>query len=451
MDWKNFASIQNELKITDSLDVRFLKLKLKEFERKKLIERKEISEETHYKCTNNDLLDKTEIININSPKVILKKKEEKPLISKKKDINHTETSKNSAQHNVSDGEKTQELAKNKLPYCFECGINFKSKSELKQHQKANDHLFMKEFIALLQRHYSNTDLHKESISVIQNLKLKRQKTKISSLHRIFIKKIKETGNEEANLDLHKLLVKYYPKYLEMLGDIYVECEDYTNAIIVYKKAMSFTRNKSIIQSKLAPLHFKMGDQENVIALIKKIIPSGSYMSQVRLDLQIKRDWKRLKSGLISQNEKTPNIPKEILNEKLKMFEQCEMQYLFWYLNCPTTQNEVSILNRFMRSVNAKFIHEIDSVIHYRTFDKKNDTSIHIKAIRKDWGFAINIHRDLFKHQHTIFDKNCLKFLSKLYIFLAKKKGGHRFILPRQEKNFQSYLGRRFTKNMKFKH
>ena len=65
MDWKNLARIQKELKITESLDVRFLKLKLKEFERKNLIECKEISEETHYKCPN-DLLYKKEIKRINS-------------------------------------------------------------------------------------------------------------------------------------------------------------------------------------------------------------------------------------------------------------------------------------------------------------------------------------------------------------------------------------------------
>ncbi len=434
-----------------------MRIKIKEFERKQLIQHKEISGKKCYR-----ILEKEKIRNEKEAKkieaksnLVLKKKEDEPyLVLEKREVKHNEVLENSVQRDESVGEKTQEMVINEFYYCSVCDKKFKSNSEQKKHQKVKDHLFMNELLAILLKHYGNADIHRDSISFVQNLKSKSQKREKSILHRVLKEKIKETDNKEANFDLHKLLVKYNPensKFLEMLGDIYVESEDYKNAIVIYKEAMIFTSKKSFIQSKLSPLYFKMGDQENLIASIKKIIPSGPKMSQARLDSKINRDWKRLKSDLMSQNKKTPRIPKEILDEKLKKFEQCEMQYLFWYLDCPPTQNDVAILNKFMRIVKAKYIHEINSVIHYRTFDKKDDTSIHIKAMRKDWGFAINIHRDLFKHQHAIFDKKCLELLSKLYIFLKKKKGGHRFILPRQEKNFQSYLGNRFYKIYKYKH
>jgi len=359
----------------------------------------------------------------------------------------------SAKHHISNDGRTKEKVKKVLYFCSDCNSKLKSNSELERHKKEKVHLLVNELMALLLKHFGNTDVHKDAISFIQNLKSKRQKREKSILPQVIEEMVIETGQKDAILDLYILLVKFNPgnsKYLDLLGNIYAEYDDYKNAIATYKKAMKLTKNKSFIQSKLLTLYFKTEDQENVTAAISKIIPSRPYVNQARLDLKIKKDWKRLKSELISQNEKKPNIPEKILNEKLRKFERCEKQYLFWYLNHPSTQKEVAVLNRFINTIKAKFMHEIDSVIHYRTFVEKNNTSIHIKAIRRDWGFAIKIHRDLFKHQHAIFDKKCLEVLSKLYIFLTKKKGGDRFILPRQEKNFQSFLGNRFNKNFKYK-
>ena len=92
---------------------------------------------------------------------------------------------------------------------------------------------------------------------------------------------------------------------------------------------------------------------------------------------------------------------------------------------------------------AKFIKENNSIIHYRKFFEDN-SSLHIHLRKKPWGFAFNAHMDLFIHRVAIFDKITLKFLSKLYVFL-KNKGGARFLLPRQEKAFQSFLGKNFPR------
>lgn len=96
-DWKNLTRIQHDLQIKDSLDIKFLNLKLKEFERKKLIKCKDISGEKHYKYINDlqELEKKKEIfIKKSSPpkkKSIPKKKPalKKQLLSKKKTLENT--------------------------------------------------------------------------------------------------------------------------------------------------------------------------------------------------------------------------------------------------------------------------------------------------------------------------------------------------------------------------
>ena len=464
MDWKNLTRIQNDLKITDNLDIRFLKVKLKEFERKKLVECKDISEEKHYKCIN-DLqgLEKKEILTKKRPTSKKKSVPKKRPLSKEQLVPIKKTSENtnkislkqhnSAKHTILVGEKEQLVDNKEHLFCGACNKKLKSNSEFKNHQKTKDHLYNTELIALMQKHYGNIDIYKDSISYIKTLNSKRLKQDKTILIRNIISRIEETGDKKMILDLYKLGIKFNrgnSRDIEYIGDLYAELEDYKNAILTYKKALAKTNRKSLIQSKLRGLYFKIGDHENAFKSIKHIAPVGPHKSQTKFDSLIKRDWNRLKSEIISKKMKLPVIPKEVLDDKIKEFKQCDRQYIFWYLNAPSTSNELAILKRYMNKINAKFMHEIDSILHYRIFYNDNSTSIHIKAIKKDWGIIINMHRDLFKHQHTIFDQTCLELLSKLYLFLKKKRRGNRFLLPRQEKRFQSYLGYRFNEKVKYR-
>jgi len=94
-NWKNLTSIQNDLEIKDNLDIRFLKVKLKEFERKKLVECKDISGEKYYKCIN-DLqdLEKKEVLPKKRPTSKKKSVPKKRPTSKMKSVPIEETLKN---------------------------------------------------------------------------------------------------------------------------------------------------------------------------------------------------------------------------------------------------------------------------------------------------------------------------------------------------------------------
>ena len=58
-NWRNFAEIQKELKIDDMLDKRYLKLKLKELVRKKLIESKKLAGNICYKKVESSQIKKS--------------------------------------------------------------------------------------------------------------------------------------------------------------------------------------------------------------------------------------------------------------------------------------------------------------------------------------------------------------------------------------------------------
>ena len=338
-------------------------------------------------------------------------------------------------------------------FCSACNRRIKSNSDLKKHQKTEEHLFNTDLVALLLKNYGNMEIYDDSINYLKNIKSEPIKYENSILIRKVMNFIKEKGGNSVILDFCILRVKYYPrnlKYIEELGDIYAEFEDYKNAILTYKEILVKTTKKSLIQSKLRDIYFKIGDHENAFNLTKDVVKPGPHIGQIKLDSLIKRDWNRMRSDKISENNKLPAIPKKILEDKIKEFEQRDRQIMFWHLKAPPTSNELAILKRYMYKIKAKYMHEIDSIVHYRIFDNKNNTSIHIKIIKKAWGIIIKSHRDLFKHQHTLFDKTCLELMSKMYLFLKNKRGGNRFLIPRQEIKFQSYLGHRFVEKNRYR-
>ncbi len=138
-----------------------------------------------------------------------------------------------------------------------------------------------------------------------------------------------------------------------------------------------------------------------------------------------------------------DIPIEIIKEKRAKYTECDKQYLFWYLNHPPSVHEYRIIRKLLYESNAKEMYKQKSIIYFRIFFE-DDSSIHFKISQKYWGFSINIHRDVFKHKCAIFDKECLTLLSKFYISLSKTMGKP-FLLPRQELEFQSHLGKLFHK------
>ncbi len=88
-EWKNLTNVIKDLRIENEWDIRFVRIKIKEFERKKLIQQKEISGKKCYR-----ILEKEKFKNgieskkiENKPNVLLKNKEAKPeIISKKREF-----------------------------------------------------------------------------------------------------------------------------------------------------------------------------------------------------------------------------------------------------------------------------------------------------------------------------------------------------------------------------
>lgn len=196
--------------------------------------------------------------------------------------------------------------------------------------------------------------------------------------------------------------------------------------------MKYNRKKEYLEELLAMFHLKSGNLDKAINKInRKLKPRAIF----------ERDWKKMTSQ--NESEKYP-VSHEVIEKKKETFETCKKQHVFWDLRHPPLNKDFMLINSFFYCVSAKIMEERNKSIYYRIFNHENSTSIHIRIVKKDWGFSIYVHRDLFKHQGSIFDKECLAILSRLYIFL-KGKYGRVFLLPREKIKFHSFLGHKFVR------
>ena len=80
--------------------------------------------------------------------------------------------------------------------------------------------------------------------------------------------------------------------------------------------------------------------------------------------------------------------------------------------------------------------------HYRIFDDNGNFGgcIHIEVEKKYWGISIHAHCDLEEHGDFEFNKDTLRIMSELYVWL-KRNYGDVVMVPREELKFQGLIGR----------
>ena len=132
------------------------------------------------------------------------------------------------------------------------------------------------------------------------------------------------------------------------------------------------------------------------------------------------------------------IRKKNKNRKRLKFDT-KKQYMFWWVGYPPMQRELNLIQVFMIKKRFSFGRNQGTHITFRKF-LQDGTCIHVRLTKKKWGFSINIHKDIKIHKTVEHNKNTLQLLSELYIHL-KEFYGNIFMLPRQESDFQAFIGR----------
>lgn len=229
-DWKNLTSIQNDLKLKGNLDIRYLKVKLKGFERKKLVECYVSSGEKYYKCINDILgLEKKEIF----PKRRLTNKKNslpknKP-VSKERLVQTEKTSENSDE--ISIGMKIMKVVK------------------LKENVKA-------EFEFLKKNYYneSRTEALKKIQEEIEEITLELIE------HSYFLcSYCNKTFTNDYDLNKHKLThIKFANKFFGFEKVEYIKCQ-YCDAKYTYEsdlKSHEFTAHMNPRHLDLHGLYVK---------------------------------------------------------------------------------------------------------------------------------------------------------------------------------------------------
>lgn len=117
--------------------------------------------------------------------------------------------------------------------------------------------------------------------------------------------------------------------------------------------------------------------------------------------------------------------------------ETETQYLFWWLGRTPSQIDFKNIMSILHNNKTIFIKTAHNSVEYRkSYD--DSVSLHIILIRKFWGVAVNAHIDVGIHSKALFTKDSLELLSRIYIFLKKKRYGKCFLLPREERNFRKF-------------
>jgi len=174
-------------------------------------------------------------------------------------------------------------------------------------------------------------------------------------------------------------------------------------------------------------------------------------AKMKLSLKIYQQQQENRQNLIGRNKKEENIfqsdPKRWKfkhrpkRQRDRSNKKIEHQHIKWWLNRPPVNNEYALIRKFMRENGVIFIKDTHNSLHYRKF-YPNGQSLHFIIYRKYWGLNISTHIDVESHVKYTYNKESLKLLSELYIFL-KNKYGRVFMLPRQERFFQGFLGEWF--------
>jgi hypothetical protein len=110
----------------------------------------------------------------------------------------------------------------------------------------------------------------------------------------------------------------------------------------------------------------------------------------------------------------------------------------WWLGRLPSQHDFDIIQNILFDLDAKLVSFKKFAIKYRIF-LSDKISYHIIIYRKYWGFAINIHLDIGIHKNVVVNKDTLKILSKIYLFIKGSNCGECFLLPRQDKTFNKFL------------
>ena len=121
--------------------------------------------------------------------------------------------------------------------------------------------------------------------------------------------------------------------------------------------------------------------------------------------------------------------------------ETEAQYLFWWLGRTPNQIDFKIIMSILRKKKIIFIKTDHNSVEYKKF-YGNSLSLHIILVRKFWGVAANAHIDVGVHSKSFFTKDSLELLSRIYIFLKKRRYGKCFLLPREERNFRKFRNKK---------
>lgn len=116
----------------------------------------------------------------------------------------------------------------------------------------------------------------------------------------------------------------------------------------------------------------------------------------------------------------------------------ESHYLFWWLGREPSQRDFDFIKKKLFKLGAVGVKAGRNSADFRIF-YGNNISLHLIILRKYWGFAINCHVDIGIHSDSLFNKQALAILSKIYARLKQVSYGKCFLLPRQEKEFEKFL------------
>ena len=116
----------------------------------------------------------------------------------------------------------------------------------------------------------------------------------------------------------------------------------------------------------------------------------------------------------------------------------EPQYIFWWLGREPSQRDFDFIERKLSKIGAVAVRAGRNAVDFRIFYSHN-VSLHIIIRRKYWGFAINSHLDIGIHARSLFNREALKLLSKVYVHLRKIRYGKCFLMPRERDSFDRFM------------
>ncbi len=116
----------------------------------------------------------------------------------------------------------------------------------------------------------------------------------------------------------------------------------------------------------------------------------------------------------------------------------EPQYIFWWLGREPSQRDYDFIERKLSKIGAIAVRAERNSIDFRIFYSRN-VSMHIIIRRKYWGFAIDSHIDIGVHSRYLFNREVLKLLSDVYLYLCKIRYGKCFLMPRENDTFVRFM------------